>query len=152
MNETKASTSSSHRLAMRAVPPLGLPREAFIKVCAIVPKAYYARMRLYYELYGCLVCRTKEKGGYFSGGMCVSCSVRVRDRLKRCGRVLAKREGERIEPVRLELVNRIRSARKILADLRGKAKPGNKGPLSVGAAPRVVILGLEGKGTRRRTP
>lgn len=152
MKGTKSSTSSLERSVMRDVPPLGLPREAFIKVCAIVPKSYYARMRLYYELYGCLVCRTKEKAGHFSNGMCVSCSVRVRDRLRRCARMLAKREAERIEPVRLELVNRIRSARNILADLRGGAKPGNRGPLSVGAAPRVVVLGLEGKGTRRRMP
>jgi hypothetical protein len=144
--------SKRERELLGRVPPWCLPRDAFLKVCAVVPRTYYARMHLYYEFYGCLSCGTREEGGYCSCGMCQRCVLRLEGRLKRCGRVLARRESEGVEPARVELVNRIRSARKILADLRPRSKSAGQGPLSSGAVPRVVTLGLEGRGARRRMP
>lgn len=151
MKETKKPDLPGERLTLREIPPWFLSREAFNKVNAVVPRGYFARMRLYFDLYGCLVCGNKHEG-YFSSGMCVRCSVRTRCRLQRCDREIVKRESPTFESTRLELVNRIRSARQILADLKGRAKSGKNGPLSSGALPRVVTIGLESKGARRRMP
>ena len=139
MGLRKKVAGSSERSAMDVVPPWCLPRQTYFKVCEVVPQAYFARMRLYFEFYGCMICRTKNPGSYCSCGICQLCMGRLRGRLLRCGRVLAKRERAAVEPLRTEMLKRIRSARALLADLKAyrvagfKARHGRQ-------PPRVITL------------
>ena len=131
-------TKAAHGL----FPQWCLPREAFLKINAIVPRAYYERMRVYFEFYGCLVCH-KKTGTYYSCGMCQRCSVRVRDRLARCTRVLAKRQSETVEPISTEIETKIRSARLLLADLRASRATSASRRIGACAVPQVITLRLE---------
>lgn len=131
-------TKAAHGL----VPQWCLPRDAFLKINAIVPRAYYQRMRVYFEFYGCLVCHKKTRT-YYSCGMCQRCSVRVRDRLARCARVLAKRQSEAIEPIPTGIETKIRSARLLLADLRVSRATATSRGVGACAVPQVITLRLE---------
>ena len=128
-------------VARGVLPHWGLSRETFTKLKAVVPRSYFERMRVYFELYGCIVCRRKKEP-YFSCGMCQQCSVRVRDRLGRCVRVLAKRQGEVVESVSNEMAFRIRSARSLLADLKVCRVAGASRGVGACAVPRVITLRL----------
>jgi hypothetical protein len=132
------------------VPQWCLPRETFLKINAIVPRAYYQRMRVYFELYGCLVCHAMKET-YFSCGMCRRCSVRVRDRLARCDRVLAKRQSDAVEPISTDMATRIRSARSLLADLKKPWNTGTSRRVDACAVPRVITLRLVAVGKRGPT-
>jgi hypothetical protein len=123
------------------LPHWGLSRDVFAKLRAVVPRSYFDRMRVYFELYGCLVCQSK-KGPYFSCGMCRRCSVRVRDRLGRCVRVLAKRQSQNVEPISTGMATKIRSARSLLADLRVPRAIGSRRGVAACAAPRMIMLRL----------
>lgn len=50
----------SAAMARGVLPHWGLSRETFAKLKAVVPRSYFARMRVYFELYGCLVCRRRK--------------------------------------------------------------------------------------------
>ena len=126
------------------LPHWGLSRETFAKLSAIVPRSYFERMRVYFELYGCLVCRRRREA-YFSSGMCRRCTVRVQDRLRRCVRVLAKRQSEAVQPVSNEMVFRVRSARALLADLKATRPIGPRHLIGPHAVPRVITLRVAGE-------
>ena len=131
-------TKEAHGL----LPQWCLPREVFLKINAIVPRAYYHRMRVYFEFYGCLVCHKKTRT-YFSCGMCQRCSARVQDRLARCARVLAKRQSEAVEPIPTEIETKIRSARSLLADLNVSRATSTSRRIGACAMPQVITLRLE---------
>jgi len=128
-------------VARGVLPHWGLSREAFGKLKAVVPRSYFERMHVYFELYGCLVCR-RRKEPYFSCGMCRRCSVRVRDRLGRCIRVLAKRQSQAVEPISTGMATKIRSARSLLADLRVPRASGSRRAFAASAVPRMIMLRL----------
>lgn len=130
------------KAAQGMIPQWCLPREVFQKINAIVPRAYYQRMRVYFEFYGCLVCH-KKTTTYYSCGMCQRCSVRVRDRLARCARVLAKRQSEEVEPISTGIEAKIRSARLLLADLRLSRATSTSRRIGACAVPQVITLRLE---------
>ena len=125
------------------IPLWCVPRGVYRKMQVLVPSSYYERMRLYFELYGCILCRGKRRM-YFSSGMCFRCAVRVRERLGRCDRVLAKRHSEQLKPPSNELLRRIASARSLLAGMVGakKHRVGRRARYVKGPKPLVLDVRL----------
>jgi hypothetical protein len=67
--------------------PWFLPKPTYLTLRRLLPSSQLAKMRYYFEDYGCLRCGSRNSI-YASNGMCKGCSIVVRSRVVLC---LAKR-------------------------------------------------------------
>jgi hypothetical protein len=121
-----------------------LSRRICSKVRTLIPSVYRARLRVHFELYGCLRCGRKNRE-YFSNGLCCPCSIRMTEQLARCDRILAKRSAEAVSPIPNEMVKRVADARSILADLRRSRYCGKKTRREAGAPTPLMLSVRSGK-------
>ena len=62
--------------------PWFLPREVYLAIRRVLPHIHLAKMRYYFEDYGCLKCG-KKTALYQSNGLCEPCGNIIRHRMKR---------------------------------------------------------------------
>jgi hypothetical protein len=60
--------------------PWFLPKATYLKLKKLLPSSQLAKMRYYFEDYGCLKCGSRQ-ALYGSNGMCAECSIVVRARV-----------------------------------------------------------------------
>ncbi len=88
-----------------------------IRVRKMVPRYYHFRLRLYYQRYGCISCKRKDKV-YGSNGLCKDCERLISDRLRYADARL-KRQFEREQDGAAKIfLRRLESAKQLLADLK----------------------------------
>jgi hypothetical protein len=63
--------------------PWFLPKATYLKLKTLLPSSQLAKMRYYFEDYGCLKCGSRT-ALYGSNGMCFGCSFVVRGRIAIC--------------------------------------------------------------------
>jgi hypothetical protein len=63
--------------------PWFLPKPTYLTLRRLLPSSQLAKMRYYFEDYGCLKCGGRN-GLYASNGMCNGCSIIVRSRVVLC--------------------------------------------------------------------
>lgn len=63
--------------------PWYIPRDVYLEIRRVLPNIHLAKMRYYFEDYGCLKCGDR-KALYGSNGLCERCSVLIRGRVARC--------------------------------------------------------------------
>jgi hypothetical protein len=62
--------------------PWFVPKEVYLQIRRLLPNIHLAKMRYYFEDYGCLKCG-ERKSLYGSNGLCERCNVVIRGRLVR---------------------------------------------------------------------
>jgi hypothetical protein len=86
-------------------------------ILRLIPAEYVARMRWYFEDYGCICCKRK-KVMYYGNGFCIDCGPRVRRRLvqsmKRRGKTSIRRK---LAESQKWYFNRAKAAQGLFADL-----------------------------------
>lgn len=97
-------------------PPWFLTREVSYKIQSMVPQSYRSRMRLYFDLYGCVSCG-KNRRQYYSVGLCKPCSCRIRVRLHRCDKIIREAMEHKFVPTGQRIFESATSAKRALADL-----------------------------------
>lgn len=100
--------------------PWFLPKRIADAIRGIVSPAYHARLRYYFEDYGCMICKCETI--YHSNGMCAPCFKKVLNRLKKSVRRRFKSESQ----PRLDLV--IFRQQKLAKSLLKDFVPENKAP------------------------
>ncbi len=89
-------------------------------VSELLPPYYHVRLRLHYRKFGCIACSTKTcKDGYGGNGLCQRCYARVGDRLRRIDMSMQKKFGHELNRTTATFLKRLKSARELLADLKG---------------------------------
>ena len=93
--------------------PWFLPQRIATAIQGMVPNGFRAKMRYYFEDYGCMIC--EREVFYHSNGMCMPCYQKVLARLKKTVRRHARARPEQ----RLDLVlfRQQKLARKLLKGL-----------------------------------
>ena len=61
--------------------PWFLPKEVYLEVRRLLPYIHLLKMRYYFDDYGCLKCG-KKNALYQSNGLCETCGVTIRQRMK----------------------------------------------------------------------
>src|SRR5271157_5776183 len=61
--------------------PWFLPKEVYLEIRRLLPYIHLLKMRYYFDDYGCLKCG-KKKVLYQSNGLCETCGVTIRQRMK----------------------------------------------------------------------
>ena len=104
--------------------PWFLNNECAAAIRRIVPPALLHKMRYYFEDWGCLICKSKNRP-HASNGMCGQCATRIQKRLFWCLQrrgIVASPERDRSDIPNGE--ERVRSATTLLSDLaRGEWTP-----------------------------
>lgn len=143
-NKRKKLGKSSHMAAHLSDAALFQPWFLSIPVSKailrLIPPEYIARMRWYFDDYGCLYCkRKKDRVMYQSNGFCIECGTMIRRRLVQT----VKRRGKKL---RLEAprtpnwyFDRVQAAEDLLAD----SLP-NK-PRLIASLPRFEVSRKRGK-------
>ena len=77
--------------------PWFLPKQTYLTLKKLLPSSQLAKMRYYFEDYGCLKCCSRS-ALYGSNGLCVQCSIIVRGRValslkKRFGKIGVRVDG-----------------------------------------------------------
>lgn len=63
--------------------PWYLPKDTYLAIRKILPNIYIAKMRYYFDDYGCIRCERRDVL-YRTNGLCEGCNVIVRGRLVAC--------------------------------------------------------------------
>lgn len=63
--------------------PWTLPKETYLAIRRILPNIHIAKMRYYFDDYGCIRCERRDVL-YRTNGLCEQCNAIVRWRLKNC--------------------------------------------------------------------
>jgi hypothetical protein len=61
--------------------PWFLPKDVYLEIRRLLPYIHLLKMRYYFEDYGCLKCG-KKNALYQSNGLCETCGVTIRQRMK----------------------------------------------------------------------
>lgn|SRR5215469_4212589 len=97
--------------------PWFLSLETAKAVIRMIPRAYFSRMRWYFEDYGCLRCRKKNEP-YGGNCLCVYCrhltALRISRSMKHRLKSVKMQKSRSTEPA---YINRARLAEKLLGDL-----------------------------------
>ena len=113
------SRGSSARFSMKELflQPWFLDKKCASAIRRMVPQVLVHKMRLYFEDWGCLVCRSKKRR-YGSNGMCHICTARIQKRLYWClrKRALTTTVADP-QPEHAQDIDRVRIARTLLSDL-----------------------------------
>jgi hypothetical protein len=62
--------------------PWFIPKDIYLEIRRLLPSVHLAKMRYYFEDFGCLKCGERKKL-YGSNGFCEGCGVLIRGRVKR---------------------------------------------------------------------
>ncbi len=89
------------------------------RVDKLLPRYYHFRLRMYFRQYGCISCHRRDHLQYGSNGLCRNCFAVVGDRLRRTDVKLQRQFGHEQEHAAEEILRRLESAGKLLADLKG---------------------------------
>lgn len=81
--------------------PWFLPKATYLKLRRILPSSQMAKMRYYFEDYGCLKCGDRN-ALYASNGLCKGCSIIVRSRVVLALKRRFRRLGAKIERTTLK--------------------------------------------------
>lgn len=107
-------------------------------ILRLIPPEYIARMRWYFDDYGCLYCKRK-KVLYQANGFCIECGTMIRKRLVQT----VKRRGKKLRPeasrAPSSYFDRVQAAEDLLAD----SVP-NK-PRLIASLPRFEVAPKRGK-------
>jgi hypothetical protein len=72
--------------------PWFLPKSVYTAIRRLLPGIHLAKMRYYFDDYGCLRCGKKESL-YGSNGLCETCNVVIRYRVAKCLQRRLKKAG-----------------------------------------------------------
>ena len=75
--------------------PWFLPKPTYLTLKKLLPSSQLAKMRYYFEDYGCLKCCSRT-ALYGSNGMCLGCSIIVRGRIALCLKKRFRRVGVKV--------------------------------------------------------
>ena len=100
-------------------PPWFVPMEVYRQIQAMLPRFYHDRLRLYFDRYGCLSCRRKDRL-YCGSGLCMTCLPLVEGRLKQVDNLMKKKYLEEPSVPAERFLKGRANARLLLNDLRGK--------------------------------
>ena len=95
--------------------PWFVSKDAIYQLRRILPPAYHRRFSTYFERYGCIRCRRKDRV-YGASGLCLPCHGLIDDRLKRCDEILKGTLRQPPDDGREEYLRRVSSARKLSVD------------------------------------
>jgi hypothetical protein len=73
--------------------PWFMPKPVALQIRRILPSVHLAKMRYYFEDYGCIRCE-KKTALYASNGFCENCATLVRSRIVNCLKRRLKGVGE----------------------------------------------------------
>jgi hypothetical protein len=76
--------------------PWFLPKPTYLTLRRLLPSSQLAKMRYYFDDYGCLKCGSRDKL-YASNGMCKGCSIIVRSRVVLCLARRFRKIGVRVD-------------------------------------------------------
>ncbi len=97
--------------------PWFIPKEIYLQIRSLLPSVHLAKMRYYFEDFGCLRCE-KNNLHYGSNGLCEACSVLVRGRVKRALQRRLKQAGVPSESVSTSaFTDRMVEAQRLLRDI-----------------------------------
>ena len=99
-------------------PPWFVPMNVFRQLQAMLPRYYRERLRLYFDRYGCIRCKRKDRL-YRGSGLCDFCLPLIEDRLKQVDKQMKKQHAERPRAPADRFLRGRAKARALLADLRG---------------------------------
>jgi hypothetical protein len=75
--------------------PWFLPKSTYLAVRRLLPSSQLAKMRYYFEDYGCLKCGHRH-ALYASNGLCRRCSIIVRSRIVLCLKRRFRKVGAKV--------------------------------------------------------
>jgi hypothetical protein len=81
--------------------PWFLPKTTYLILKKLLPSSQLAKMRYYFEDYGCLKCCSRTRL-YGSNGLCVECSIIVRGRVALSLKKRFRKVGVTVDRVPLE--------------------------------------------------
>lgn len=120
--------------------PWFLSKLASKAILRLIPPDYIARMRWYFDDYGCIYCkRTKKKVLYQANGFCIECGTMIRRRLVQTVRRRGKKLPLQTSRSASSYFDRVQAAEDLLAD----SVP-NK-PRLIASLPRMEVTRKRGK-------
>jgi hypothetical protein len=81
--------------------PWFLPKPTYLTLKKLIPSSQFAKMRYYFDDYGCLKCGSRN-ALYGSNGMCSGCSIVVRGRIAVCLKKRFRKIGVKVERAPLQ--------------------------------------------------
>lgn len=108
-----------HRESRELFPPWFVPMDVYRRIQAMLPRFYHDRLRLYFDRYGCLRCRRKDRL-YCGSGLCMACLPLIEGRLKQVDKLMKKKRVEKSSAPAERFLKGRANARLLLGDLRGK--------------------------------
>jgi hypothetical protein len=95
MNKTRLSAKllANDELFLQ---PWFLPKQTYLMLKKLIPSSQLAKMRYYFDDYGCLKCGSRT-ALYGSNGMCSECSIIVRGRIAICLKKRFRKIGVKVE-------------------------------------------------------
>jgi|SRR5580658_235012 hypothetical protein len=120
MNKTLTPRVSNRRCSRQLldeifVQPWFVDRRTAAAIRHLIPDHVFRKMRLYFDDWGCLVCRSRRRN-YGTNGMCHLCVTRIQKRLVGCLQKRGLPTGTPNEEV-MTGDDRVRSAKVLLSDL-----------------------------------
>jgi hypothetical protein len=120
MNKRRQAEGSMNEMFLQ---PWFSNNECAAAIRRVVPPTLFHKMRYYFEDWGCLICKSKERP-HVSNGMCGQCAARIQKRLFWCLQRRGISSPERDTPDIPNGEDRVRSATTLLSDLaRGEWTP-----------------------------
>jgi len=125
VNGTRLIRSRSTTIDSVLLQPWFLPKRAAEAIHAIVPHAFWNKMRHFFQDYGCMICESES--GYGANGMCLNCYVKVRRRLAASVRRRMKsRKVQRVRRIDVVLLRQERLAKNLLKQFTGLYPSGSR--------------------------
>ena len=121
-----ASRLTEKQLNSLIFQPWFVPDSTFHMIAALLPREYMFKMREYFDTYGCMVCKRRDRL-YAQNGMCGRCLVQIGSRLRRCWKKRLRRlDAQKPNQLVGEIVSNAKAARNLLKDLAPLAKPAKR--------------------------
>lgn len=93
--------------------PWFIPKDIYLEIRRLLPPVHLAKMRYYFQDYGCLKCSGRTSL-YASNGFCEKCSVLIRGRVVRSLQRRLKDVGVRLTPDSSPRTDPVKIARQLL--------------------------------------
>jgi hypothetical protein len=127
------------RTNMESVPPLFLSIKLRKTIERLLPVGHHQRMRLYFDVYGCLHCSRKSVV-YGANGFCRLCISMIGKRMRKVDKELQARKPAPQPKLEETYLRPYNSARRLLADLMPKiGKRAIRGKLEPKSPPKVYV-------------
>jgi hypothetical protein len=127
------------RTNMESVPPLFLSNKLRKTIERLLPVGHHQRMRLYFDIYGCLHC-SRNRVVYGANGFCRLCISMIGKRMRKVDKELQARKPAPQPKLEETYLRPYNSARRLLADLVPKlGKRAIRGTPEPKAPPKVYV-------------